>query len=892
MTVPGDGQTPPTDPHSQDSQHSGEQPPQAPQFGSPDSAPQAPQFGSPDSAPQPAAAPAATGLTAADLSKKLGAAGLINPLPSLAVGGATYAGGIVMAIVTIVLVAVAAMLTGIGNPVEASLESMDLGPEEALSGVAMALRFPFQLVALAMLGGLGFSATIEGASASLSVRLLPAMITLVMVLLSFYGGRFVQRRQGGGQLGIWVSAVVAGFAVALVTVLAALIFAQPLPLGDGITLRLHAAGFDSFFGAFFLIAIAHGLGRVSLRSRPAWWPLLTDLAAGFKLATVHALLVTVVAFLAIAVVTTIQALVNGEMPPVIYVILLLPLLGGYVLSYLTGLDMLSALSATSRGAGMLDFLAGGLSGSEYISVFSMPWYAWLGALVLIPVGLCIASLLWQHQRQVVPGNVIALAVSWAALPIAYFIGALALMILGVVSMQVAVSGGFLQNERFGASLGLAAWTPLLAGVAGVLVELLSRFVAPLVAPYLPGRALSWFRRPLAPAAAGATVPGTGATSATAEGAPAAAESVPAPVPMHGAASGDVQQPPAPVPLSPAARKLLIGGGIAVGAALVLVTGLTITFNVVSSTLYSPEKQVEQYLSALQEGDASTAVEISAPNAPSAEQALLTDAIAGAAGERISGFEITGSESDGDEGYLVTARVTQDSVTTTRVFHVERAGRAALVFPDWQMGQTEYAFLSMEIPSGTTSILVNGQEVAVDSLAVEDGFAVAAVLPGQYTVGLPASSEFVDAEESTVFVSADPDEWYELHAAPVYTLNDSGLTEVQSQVNAVIDECATSQDRLPGDGCPFETWFTGPVVEGSGSWTVDSYPTVKLEKDYRGEGWTLSDGEQGKATFSYQREGWSEDDEPTDETVATYIQLIGTVTLAEDGTLTVELSDGW
>ena len=78
-----------------------------------------------------------------------------------------------------------------------------------------------------------------------------------------------------------------------------------------------------------------------------------------------------------------------------------------------------------------------------------------------------------------------------------------------------------------------------------------------------------------------------------------------------------------------------------------------------------------------------------------------------------------------------------------------------------------------------------------------------------------------------------------------------------------------------------------MVEGSGSWTVDSYPTVKLEKDYRGEGWTLSDGEQGKATFSYQREGWSEDDEPTDETVATYIQLIGTVTLAEDGTLTVE-----
>ena len=195
------------------------------------------------------------------------------------------------------------------------------------------------------------------------------------------------------------------------------------------------------------------------------------------------------------------------------------------------------------------------------------------------------------------------------------------------------------------------------------------------------------------------------------------------------------------------------------------------------------------------------MEISAPNVQTAEQALLTDAIASSAEERISGFEIVGSEEYGDDAMEVTAKITQDGVATTRSFHVERAGRTALVFPEWQMGETEYAYMSLQIPDGATSLLVNGQEVAVDSLAVEDGYAMAVVLPGQYTVGLPAGSDFLDIEESTVFVTADPNEWYELHAAPTYTLNDAGIADVQSQIDALIDECATSDAAEPGEAAP-------------------------------------------------------------------------------------------
>ena len=86
-------------------------------------------------------------------------------------------------------------------------------------------------------------------------------------------------------------------------------------------------------------------------------------------------------------------------------------------SFVTGLDMLSALSVNTSGPdlfGMMD----GVYGNETASMFSMPWYAWLVGLLIGAIGLLLAALLWQHQRQVVPNNVVALGVSWVALPAA------------------------------------------------------------------------------------------------------------------------------------------------------------------------------------------------------------------------------------------------------------------------------------------------------------------------------------------------------------------------------------------------------------------------------------------------------------------------------------------
>ena len=142
----------------------------------------------------------------------------------------------------------------------------------------------------------------------------------------------------------------------------------------------------------------------------------------------------------------------------------------------------------------------------------------------------------------------------------------------------------------------------------------------------------------------------------------------------------------------------------------------------------------------------------------------------------------------------------------------------------------------------------------------------------------------------MFVPADPEGWYELYAAPTYTLSEAGTAEVQSQVEAALDECATSTEASP-EGCPFSAWASS-MVEGSGSWTIDTYPTVELEPT--SEGWSLSSYDSpGEATFSYRQESWNEEDAPTDETDTSTLRVSGTATLGEDGNLTVDLSeDGW
>ncbi|MCG7309393.1 hypothetical protein [Brachybacterium sp. ACRRE] len=892
----------------------GQEVPSAPAQGSPS----APGQGSP-AADGPQAMPTApSSMSTEQVVATLRGAGLESPLRSLAVGGVAYVGALLTSLVAVLLSA-AAMAVGAAGTGEVGdeLDSAGIDPEGALSGIAMIVRMPFQLVAMASFGSWGTHAEFEGVALRASVRLLPFVVTLVIVLLAFYGGRFVQRGRTTGLLGIWVSALITGIATALFTVLAALVLAQPVPLDEGFSLRVHAAGFDAFFGSLLLITLAIGLGRMSRRARWAWWPLVADLPAAAKLAVVHAFVIGIALGVLGAIGTTIQALADGEQPPVFVLVLLLPLLGGQMLAALTGLPLLSSLTAKANAPDLLGEFLPSSSFMGRVTVFDLPWYAWL-LTILVGIGvLLVVSLPWNHGRRIVPGNIIALVVSWAALPVVYFAGGIVLLVLARVSVSFGVEGGFFGGgEQMSGSVGLAWWTPFLALLAGVIVEVLSRFFAPLLVPVLPRRALSWFRRPLAPADASADAngsgsPATGFAEGTATGAPTgvpagsaafgggaatglaagaatglaggAAAGGATTVDMSGSAPGVQERRP----LSKKARRRLIAGFAGAGAICVLVVGLVIAYNVIARTVYAPEKSVDAYLSALEDGSASQASELAPANVPTAQQVLLTDEIAGAAAQRPDSHEITATDRQDDGSAQVTARITQDGVTSERTFTVERAGRSAVVFPSWRLGAVEYSTLRLVVDQGTSTILVNDQEVDVSGLDLSPGYVDLPALPGTYTVSLPAASDLVTVTDSEVPVLVEPSGDEDTYASPFYQLSEAGQKEVQNQVNAKIDECATSKDAAPED-CPFEA-YVYDQVDDSGSWKIEDYPTVTVEEE---DGWYFSTGydDAGSAVYSYKQEPFLDDEKPTDETSDSSIMVSGAVTVDDDGKLSVQYSE--
>jgi hypothetical protein len=454
---------------------------------------QSPQLGS---APMPAGA---ASLTPEELKAKFSNLGLVNPLPALAVGGASWIGALLLALFGCIMTALAVAITGSANPVETAVDEVDLGSGDELSGIATLFRLPAQIVAMAAFGSLGVTVGMDGETIRMGLRTVPALVTAVIVLIGFFGARLVSKRERAGWLGLASSSLLAGFVVALLALIGALIFALPIPLGYGTTARIHAAGPDSFFGMWLLVTLSIALGMISTRPRPSWWPLVTDVFAGAKLAVVHALLLSLLFGLALAVLSTIGALIDGETPPIILVLGLLPLLGGQILAYLTGLPLLSAATVKVSAPEFAGLFLDSTSGTERASIFSLPWYVWILGLLIGILVTALVSLLWSHDRRIVPNNAIALIVSVLALPFTYFGGGLVLMILSRASATMRYDGSF-GNQTADASVGLAFWTPLLAFLLGGVIEVLARFVAPFVLPVLPKGLFAWFRKPLSPAA--------------------------------------------------------------------------------------------------------------------------------------------------------------------------------------------------------------------------------------------------------------------------------------------------------------------------------------------------------------------------------------------------------
>ncbi|WP_246821630.1 hypothetical protein, partial [Brachybacterium sp. HMSC06H03] len=437
-------------------------------------------------------------LSAAQATATLRKVGIGTPVPTLVTGALAYLVALLAALVVIVSAVLAVLTADTGASTDPTGGAAAPATDDAgFAGIIGLLGIPFQLVALASFGS--YDAELQMGflgSLSLSWRGLPLLITAAMTVFAFLAARTAQRRwSSNGPLGALLWSGLSGLGVALVALLVTRLTAVSIEdPANGLSLSMHAAGADMFFGTWTLITLPLLLGHLAGMRKPDWWPLVADLAAAPRLVLVHALAFAVpVGLLALAA-GTIAQIVDGEGRSVLGALLALPLWGPTALALLPGLGMLVVpVRASTRGdVGDLG-LGRGItpqSGTQSLWFVDLPWYVWLPMVLIALLVPLLIALLWHRDREIPAGNVLAQFTSWAALPLAYTF--CALVLLALVHVRMDAEMGFL--GAMGVSMSLAAWMPVVAFFLGLAVEVIARFGAPFVDRFVPGPLVNWFRR--------------------------------------------------------------------------------------------------------------------------------------------------------------------------------------------------------------------------------------------------------------------------------------------------------------------------------------------------------------------------------------------------------------
>lgn len=443
----------------------------------------------------PSGAQGTQALSAAQAGAALKKVGIGNPLPTFVAGALAYVVAlgasllvIVSAVVSVLTLDMGELTGGAAVPTDGATSPSSGGGWRGIVGL---VGIPFQLVSLASFGSydvdlsLGFLG-----SATMSWRGLPLLITVAMVVTAFFAARLIQRRWGGnGALGALLWSGISGLAAAIVAVIATRVTAFAVEDDSlGVSLSMHSAGVDMFVGTWVLIGLPLFLGHVAGGEKPAWWPVVADLAAAPRLALVHALAFAVPVGALIVVGGAIAMVVEGDGQSLLPLVLALPIWGLTGLALLPGLGMLTVPMHLNARGGVENF--GIERTDEFLWFFDLPWYVWIPMVLIALLMPALVSLLWHRDREIDSGNILAVVVSWAALPLAYF--GCSVVLLAVVRASMQVQLGMMGD--IGITIGLALWMPLVAFFLGLVVEVLARFGAPFVDRFVPGMLVNWFRR--------------------------------------------------------------------------------------------------------------------------------------------------------------------------------------------------------------------------------------------------------------------------------------------------------------------------------------------------------------------------------------------------------------
>lgn len=287
-----------------------------------------------------------------------------------------------------------------------------------------------------------------------------------------------------------------------------------------------------------------------------------------------------------------------------------------------------------------------------------------------------------------------------------------------------------------------------------------------------------------------------------------------------------------------------------GLVVVLVVGGVIAVNIIKGN-NGPDKAVNSYLQALQNGEASKAMDLADPGLANDQRVLLSDEVYAKAGKRIDGFDIVSTKVS-DDNATVVADLHQDGRKQQTTFSL-RKSNPELLDDHWTMESTPLQSLRITSDTPVKTVLINGQELNVDFAGSLSGSSSVnyPALPGEYTVELPSSEKYLTAPKSTALMTIGA-----AQAPPTASLkvdaSDALKSEAMAQIDAYLAECVKSTEAQPAN-CPLNNYSSSRYSRNF-HWTLTTKPTFTMSKDpYGSSPWRVRTQTPGKATVTYEKD---------------------------------------
>ncbi|MGP9683441.1 hypothetical protein [Brachybacterium sp. AOP3-A1-3] len=328
--------------------------------------------------------------------------------------------------------------------------------------------------------------------------------------------------------------------------------------------------------------------------------------------------------------------------------------------------------------------------------------------------------------------------------------------------------------------------------------------------------------------------------------------------------------------------------VAVAGALVL--ALLITFLVVRHHRASPDRLVEQYLSALEDGDAATLRTLVGP-ARGGDTTLLLDAEEAAPVDGTVGDVEIVERSESGDGYDYEVEAVQDGGTLTGTLSVQPVAHSERGEARWSLTEATLGRLSVAVPEEAESVRLNGVEFAAEDLSSGDSLIRLSALPGTYTIEAVSPGDYLQTVPETVTLppTLGDHSAADVQGDPRLEFSPEAQLAVQKEMDALVAKCGDVDDeglsqcdmRLPDPDAEF----------GSGRWEFHEQPVAELTYSGHLGGIAAAEGyEEGggpTATVTYRTD--SGDENPGEEqTMDVEYVVAGDVRIDENGELATQL----